>query len=95
VLSIEHFQNVINRFDTNQFKFEKLYGTASTSDIDILERFHDSGRALVRAEYGYPNGSPDTKVKVEIRRYSSQCSARLSAHLNDLVVSFMKQPDNK
>jgi hypothetical protein len=22
---------------------------------------HDGGRALVRAEYGYPKGSPDTK----------------------------------
>jgi hypothetical protein len=36
---------------------------------------HDSGRTLVRAEYGYPKGSPKPTVKEEIRRYSSiQCS---------------------
>jgi hypothetical protein len=40
----------------------QLWGMASTSNIEILERFlaHDSGRALVRAEYGYPKGSPNT-----------------------------------
>jgi hypothetical protein len=34
-------------------------------------------------------------VKEEIRRYSSQYSARLSAHPNDLVVNLMELPDNK
>jgi hypothetical protein len=34
-------------------------------------------------------------VKEEIRRYSSQYSARLSAHPNGLVVNLMEQPDNK
>jgi hypothetical protein len=29
----------------------------------------------------------------EIRRYSSQYSARLSAHPNDLIVNLMAQPD--
>jgi hypothetical protein len=42
----------------------QLWGTASASNIEILERFewiaHDSGRTLVRAEYGYPKGSPNT-----------------------------------
>jgi hypothetical protein len=33
-------------------------------------------------------------VKEEIRRYSSQYSARLSAHPNGLVVNLMEQPDN-
>jgi hypothetical protein len=41
---------------------------------------HDNGRILVRAEHDYPKGSPNTKtVKEEIRRYSSQYSARISA----------------
>jgi membrane-bound lytic murein transglycosylase MltF len=31
----------------------------------------DSGRTIVRTEYGYPKGSPNTNVKEEIRRYSS------------------------
>jgi hypothetical protein len=52
---------------------------------------HDSGRALVRAEYGYPKGSPNTNITGEIRRYSSQ----YSAHPNGLVVNLMEQPDNK
>jgi hypothetical protein len=34
-------------------------------------------------------------VKEEIRRYSSQYSARLSAHTNDLIVNLMELPDNK
>jgi hypothetical protein len=33
-------------------------------------------------------------VKEEIRRYSSQYSARLSTHSNGLVVNLMEQPDN-
>jgi hypothetical protein len=33
-------------------------------------------------------------VKDEIRRYSSQYSARLSAHPNGLVVNLMEQPDS-
>jgi hypothetical protein len=34
-------------------------------------------------------------VKEEIRRYSSQYSARLSAHPNDPTVNFIELPDNK
>jgi hypothetical protein len=34
-------------------------------------------------------------VKQEIRRYSSQHSARLSAHPNGLAVNLMEQPDNR
>jgi hypothetical protein len=33
---------------------------------------HDKERTLVRAEYGYPEGSPKPTVKEETRRYSSQ-----------------------
>jgi hypothetical protein len=33
-------------------------------------------------------------VKEEIRRYSSQYSARLSAHPNDLIVNLIELPDN-
>jgi hypothetical protein len=58
-----------------------------------IESFaHDSGRTLVCAEYCYLKGYPT--VKEEIRRYSSQYRARLSAHTNDLVVNLMEQPDN-
>jgi hypothetical protein len=44
----------------------QLWGTASTSNIENSGKFpirslaHDSARTLVCAEYGYPNGSPNT-----------------------------------
>jgi hypothetical protein len=39
----------------------QLWGTASTSNIEILERFQSkSEHTLVCAEYGYPKGSPNT-----------------------------------
>jgi hypothetical protein len=34
-------------------------------------------------------------VKVEIRRYSSQYSAHLSAHPNDLIVNLIELPDSR
>jgi hypothetical protein len=34
-------------------------------------------------------------VKEEIRRYSSQYSARLSAHPNDLIVNLIELPENR
>jgi hypothetical protein len=34
-------------------------------------------------------------VKEEIRRYSSQYSARLSAHPNDVIVNLIELPDNR
>jgi hypothetical protein len=36
----------------------QLWGTASTSNIEIIERFQ-SGRTLVFLKYGYPKGSPN------------------------------------
>jgi hypothetical protein len=60
----------------------ELWGTASTSNIEILEPIesfaHGSERTVVRAEYGYPKGSPYTNSKEDIRRYSSQYSASLT-----------------
>jgi hypothetical protein len=34
-------------------------------------------------------------VQEEIQRYSSQYSARLSAHPNDLIANIMELPDNR
>jgi hypothetical protein len=34
-------------------------------------------------------------VEEEIRRYSSQYSARLSAHPNDLIANLMELPENR
>jgi hypothetical protein len=75
----------------------QLWGTASTSSIDISERFQsktlDAPRyvpnTVIRRDLQIPT------IKEEIRRYSSQYSARLSAHPNDLIVSLIELPDNR
>jgi hypothetical protein len=79
----------------------QLWGTASTSKKEILEHFQSKALHMT---VGAPRYVPNTvirrdlqtpTVKEEIRRYSSQYSARLSAHPNGLVVNLMEQPDNK
>jgi hypothetical protein len=79
----------------------QLWGMASTSNIEILERFQSKPlRMIVDAPWYVPNTvirrDPQTPtVKEEICRYSSQYSARLSAHPNDLIVNLMELPDNR
>jgi hypothetical protein len=79
----------------------QLWGTASTSNIDILERFQSKAlRMIVDASWYVPNmvirrDIQIPKVKEEIRRYSSQYSARLIAHPNDLIVNLIELPDNR
>jgi hypothetical protein len=79
----------------------QLWGTASTSNIEILERFQSKAlRMIVDAPWYVPNtvirrDIQTPTVTEEIRRYSSQYSARLSAHPNDLIVNLMELPDNK
>jgi hypothetical protein len=57
-------------------------------------------RMIVDAPFYVPNTSirrdlQTPTVKEEIRRYSSQYSARLTAHPNGLVVNLMEQPNNR
>jgi hypothetical protein len=79
----------------------QLWGTASTSNIDILERFQSKAlHMIVDAPWYVPNAVirrdlQISTVKEEILRYSSQCSARLSAHPNDLIVNLIELPDNR
>jgi hypothetical protein len=62
----------------------QLWGTASTANIEILERFQSKAlRIIVDAPRYVPNNHIRrdlhmTSVKEEIRRYSNQYSARLS-----------------
>jgi hypothetical protein len=79
----------------------QLWGTASTSNIEILERFQSK---VLLSMVGAPRYVSNTvirralqtpSVRDEIRRYSSQYSARLSVHSNGLVVNLMAQPDNR
>jgi hypothetical protein len=73
----------------------------STSNTEVLEHFQ--WKAL-RMTVDAPRYVPNTAIRrdlqtptvtEEIRRYSSQYSARLSAHPNGLVVNLTEQPDNK
>jgi hypothetical protein len=79
----------------------KLWGTASTSNIEILERFQSKAlRMIVDAPWYLPNtvirrDIQIPTVKEEIRRYSSQYSARLSTHPNDQIVNLTELPDNR
>jgi hypothetical protein len=78
----------------------QLWGTASTSTIENLERFQSKAlRMIVDAPWYVPNtvirrDFQIPTVKEEIRRYSSQYSARLSAHPNDITVNLTEIPDN-
>jgi hypothetical protein len=71
----------------------QLWGKASTSNIEILECYQSKAlRMIVDAPCYVPTAVigrdlQTPTVKEEIRRYSSQYSARLSAHPNDLIVT--------
>jgi hypothetical protein len=73
----------------------------STSNIEILERFQSKALRMIVDAPRYVLNTVIRRdlqtptVKEEIRRYSSQYSARLSAHPNGLVVNLIELPDNK
>jgi hypothetical protein len=79
----------------------QLWGTASTSNIEILERFQSKTlRIIVDAPWYVPKtvirrDLQIPTVKEEIRRFSSQDSARLSAHPDDLIANLMELPDTR
>jgi hypothetical protein len=79
----------------------QLWGTASTSNIEIVERFYSKAlRMVLDAPWYVPNTviRRDVQiltVKQETRSYSPQYSARLSAHPNDLIVNIIELPDNR
>jgi hypothetical protein len=79
----------------------QLWGTASTSNIEIPERFQSKAlRMIVHAPWYVPNkviwrDLQILTVKEEIRHYSSQYSAHLSAQPNDLIVNIIELPDNR
>jgi hypothetical protein len=67
----------------------------------VLERFQLKALRMIVEETWYvPNtvirrDLQTPRVKEEISRYSSQYSARLSAHPNDLVLNLTELPDNR
>jgi hypothetical protein len=78
----------------------RLWGTDSTSNIEILERIQSKIlRLIVDASWHMPNAVirkdlQTPRIREEIRHYSSHYSARLTLHSNDLVMKLMAQPDN-
>jgi hypothetical protein len=72
-----------------------------SSVVEILERFQSKAlRMIVDAPWYVPNtvirrDLQVPTVKEEIRRYSSQYSARLSPHPNDITVNLIELPDNR
>jgi hypothetical protein len=72
-----------------------LWGTASTSNIEILESFQSKTLRMIVDAPWYVSNTVIRRdlqlltVKEEIRRYSSQYSSRLSTHLNDLIVNLI------
>jgi hypothetical protein len=71
------------------------------TNVETVERFQSKAlRMIVDAPWYMPNTviPRDLQipiVKEEIRRYSSQYSVHLSAHLNDLIVNLVELPDNR
>jgi hypothetical protein len=78
----------------------QLWGTAFTSNIEILERFQSKVlRMIVDAPWYVPNSliRRDLRcptVKEEIR-YSSHYGSRLRTHPNHLAVNLLRMPDNR
>jgi hypothetical protein len=79
----------------------QLWGTTSTSNIEILERFQSKAlRMIVDAPWYVPNNHIRrdlhmTSVKEEICRYSNQYSTRLTTHSNDQILTLMELPGNR
>jgi hypothetical protein len=79
----------------------QLWGTASTSNIETLERFQSKAlRMIVDAPWYVPNtlirrDFQIPSVKEEISHYSSHYSARLTAHPNDILLTLLEQPEPK
>jgi hypothetical protein len=79
----------------------QLWGTGSTSNIEILERFQSKAlRIIVDAPWYVPNNHirrdiQMTSVKEEICRSSNQYYTRLTTRPNDQILTLMEIPGNR
>jgi hypothetical protein len=79
----------------------QFWGTASTSNIEILERFQSKAlRMIVDAPWYVPNtlirrDLQIPSVKEKISHFSSHYSARLTAHPNGILPTLLEQPERK
>jgi hypothetical protein len=79
----------------------QLWGSASISNIEILERFQSKAlRMIADAPRYVPNvilrqDLQIPSVKEEIRRFSIHYSSRLQTHPNSLAVHLMEPPEHR
>jgi hypothetical protein len=79
----------------------QLWGTASTSNIEILERFQSKAqRIIVDAQWYVPNNHirldlQMPSIKEEICRYSNQYCTRLTTHPNAQILTLVEIPGNR
>jgi hypothetical protein len=79
----------------------QLWGSASISNIEILERFQGNVLGMITdAPWYLPNmvlrqDLQITSVKEGIRRFSTQYRDRLYTHPNNLTVHLMASPDHR
>jgi hypothetical protein len=79
----------------------QLWGTAPTSNIEILERVQSKALCMiVDAPWYVPNTLVQRdlqipSVKEAISHYSCHYSARLTAHLNDILLTLLELPERK
>jgi hypothetical protein len=77
----------------------QLWGTASTSNVEILERFQAKAlRQIVNAPWYVSNAVIRrdlciSTVKEEIRRFSSRYSRQLRSHPNEILQPLLTPPD--
>ena len=78
----------------------QLWGTASNSNIEILERFQSKVlRIITDTPWYVPNAVIKHDLQVpsvrqEVRTYSVTYNARLEGHPNDLATSLLQPPHN-
>ena len=76
----------------------QLWGTASNSNVDILERFQSKVlRIITDAPWYVPNAVikhdlQEPSVRQEVRTFSVTYHAGLEGHPNDLATSLLQQP---
>jgi hypothetical protein len=79
----------------------QIWGTASTSNNEILECFQSKAlRIIVDAPWYVPNNHirqelQMTSVKEEIRRYSNLYCTLLTTHQNDQILTLMEIQGNR
>jgi hypothetical protein len=79
----------------------QLWGTASTSNIEILERFQLKDLRMITDTPWYVPNMVIRKdlqiptVKHEVSRYSYHYSKRLSVHQNELILNLQEPPETR